>query len=93
LQSIPRSKSVVQSLILLCTWPFPTSSSTPDVSYMWVGTMMQISIQMGLNRPINPQDLTKFRIKLNDKEVAERVRTWAAYNVVAQRYDLRYLSF
>lgn len=69
------------------------TSSTADVSYMWTGTMMQISIQMGLNRPMNPQDFTKFRIKLNDKEIAERVRTWAACNIVAQRYDIGYLLF
>ncbi|KAF2194882.1 hypothetical protein K469DRAFT_546774 [Zopfia rhizophila CBS 207.26] len=84
LQSIPHSKHVVQSLALLCLWPFPTSSSTADVSYMWAGTMMQISIQMGLHRPMNPQDFTKYRIQLNDSEVAERVRTWAACNIVAQ---------
>ncbi|KAF2466295.1 uncharacterized protein BDR25DRAFT_268728 [Lindgomyces ingoldianus] len=84
LQSIPHSKSVVQSLALLCTWPFPTSSSTLDVSYMWTGTMMQISIQMGLNRPLNPQDFAKFRVQLNDSEISERVRTWAGCNIVAQ---------
>lgn len=93
LQSIPRSKSVVQSLILrvhgrslrvVALWMWATCGLV-----QW----MQISIQMGLNRPMNPQDFTKFRIKLNDKEVAERVRTWAACKVVAQRYDIRYLSF
>jgi len=55
--------------------------------------MMQISIQMGLNWPINPQNFTKFRIELNGKEVAERVRTWAKCNIVAQRYDIRTYYF
>jgi len=86
LQAVPHSKSVVQSLLLLCTWPFPTSSSTSDVTYMWAGMIMQISIQMGLHRPMNAQDFTKFRIRLTDQDVVERITTWAACNIVVLRY-------
>ncbi|OCK94901.1 uncharacterized protein K441DRAFT_686946 [Cenococcum geophilum 1.58] len=41
---------------------------------------------------MNSQDFTKFHIKLNDKEVAERVRIWAACNVVAQRLQVTQLD-
>ncbi|KAF2727284.1 hypothetical protein EJ04DRAFT_451641 [Polyplosphaeria fusca] len=88
LQSVPHSQHVVQSLALLCTWPFPTSSSTSDVSYLWAGSMMNISIQMGLHRPTNPQDFTKHRVQLSDAEISERVRTWAACNIVAQSVSI-----
>ncbi|KAF2120216.1 hypothetical protein BDV96DRAFT_486361 [Lophiotrema nucula] len=84
LQSVPHSQKVVQSLALLCTWPFPTSSSTSDVSYIWAGAMMNISIQMGLHRPTNPEDFTKYRMRLTESEISERVRTWAACNIAAQ---------
>ena len=86
LQAIPHTLGVIQSLILLCAWPFPTSSSTTDPTYMLTGMIMQLSIQMGLHRPRNPEDFTKFRIKLTPQDITDRRRTWIASNIVAQRY-------
>lgn len=85
LQGVPLSKYAVQALALLCTWPFPVSSSTADVSYMWSGLMVQIGMQMGLHRPFNTQDFTRNPVQLDESEVYETVRTWAACNIVAQR--------
>ncbi|ORY05917.1 hypothetical protein BCR34DRAFT_604371 [Clohesyomyces aquaticus] len=84
LQYVPHSKHVVQSLMLFCTWPFPTSSNTTDVSYMWMGTMMQIAVQLGLHRPLNPDNFTKCRVRFTELEIADRLRTWAGCNIVAQ---------
>ncbi|OAP60578.1 hypothetical protein AYL99_05580 [Fonsecaea erecta] len=84
LQSIPHSLGVIQSLVLLCTWPFPTSSSTTDPTYMLSGMIIQLSIQMGLHRPRSPLDFTKFRVKLSTRDVEDRRRTWIAGNVVTQ---------
>ncbi|KIW32183.1 hypothetical protein, variant 1 [Cladophialophora immunda] len=84
LQTIPHSLGVIQSLVLLCTWPFPTSSSTTDPTYMLSGMIIQLSIQMGLHRPRSPLDFTKFRVKLSPREIEERQRAWIAGNVVTQ---------
>lgn len=82
-QVLPHSLGLIQCLVLLCTWPFPTSSTTTDPSYMYVGMMIQSAMQMGLHRPASPEDFTKYRLNLSPKQVAERRRTWVACNIVA----------
>lgn len=85
LRSIPYSHRVVQSLIILCTWPFPTSSSTADPTYMLAGMMVLVGSQMGLHRATNAQDFTKVPLNLNADEYSEWVKTWEACNIVAHR--------
>lgn len=85
LRSIPYSLAVVQSLALLCTWPFPTNSSTEDPTFMLAGMMLQLGTQMGLHRALDVQDFVKTPRKLSAYEYAEWVRTWEACNIVAQR--------
>ncbi|KAH6961924.1 hypothetical protein BKA56DRAFT_598095 [Ilyonectria sp. MPI-CAGE-AT-0026] len=84
LRSIPYSLATVQALALLCTWPFPTSSSTADPTFMLVGIMLQIGTQMGLHRALDAQDFAKVPTRLDAREYAEWVRTWEACNVVAR---------
>ncbi|EXA32082.1 hypothetical protein FOVG_16658 [Fusarium oxysporum f. sp. pisi HDV247] len=84
LRSVSYSITTVQALVLLCTWPFPTSSSTADPTFMLVGTMLQIGTQIGLHRALSAQDFSKVPIKLEALEYAEWVRTWEACNIVAQ---------
>ena len=76
---------VVKALCLLCTWPFPTSSTSSDPTFMFCGVMMQISTQIGLHRPSYAQDFSKFRMELQEDELKDRLRTWAIGNIVAQR--------
>lgn len=85
LRSIPYSLRVVQSLVILCTWPFPTSSSTADPTYMLAGIMVQMGTQMGLHRALNAEDFVKVPLHLNVYEYSEWVKTWEACNIVAQR--------
>lgn len=82
---VPQSYLVVQALCLLCTWPFPISSTSNDPTFMFSGLMMQIALQIGLHRPSHAQDFTKFRVELREEELRDRVTTWAACNAVAQR--------
>lgn len=86
LADIPQSYHVVKALCLLCTWPFPTSSTSTDPTFMLCGMMMQVSMQLGLHRPSHTQDFSKFRVELIEEELRDKVRTWAICNVVAQRY-------
>jgi hypothetical protein len=75
----------VKALCLLCTWPFPTSSTSSDPTFMFCGVMMQIAMQIGLHRPSHAQDFSKFRMEVQEDELRDRVRTWAICNIVAQR--------
>ncbi|KAK1255605.1 hypothetical protein MKX07_007864 [Trichoderma sp. CBMAI-0711] len=84
LRSIPYSLRVVQSLVIICTWPFPTSSSTADPTYMLAGMMVQMGTQMGLHRALNAEDFVKVPLHLSMYEYSEWVKTWEACNIVAQ---------
>ena len=86
LADVPQTYHVVKALCILCTWPLPISSTSTDPTFMLSGVMMQVAMQIGLHRPSHAQDFTKFRVELRAEELRDRVKTWAACNVVAQRY-------
>ncbi|KAH6964749.1 hypothetical protein EDB82DRAFT_510940 [Fusarium venenatum] len=83
LRSMSYSISTIRALCLLCTWPFPTSSSTSDPTFMLVGTMLQMSTQMGLHCAFGAQDFAKVPLKLDVSEHSEWAQTWEACNIVA----------
>lgn len=85
LAEVPQSHHVVKALCLLCTWPFSTSSTSTDPTFMLCGAMMHIALQIGLHRPSHSQDFSKFKLDLRETEVGDRVKTWATCNIVAQR--------
>ena len=85
LADVPQTYHVVKALCILCTWPLPISSTSTDPTFMLSGIMMQVAMQIGLHRPSHAQDFTKFRVELRAEELRDRVKTWAACNVVAQR--------
>lgn len=87
---VPQSHNIVKALCILCTWPFPVSSTSMDPTFMLCGLAIQISMQMGLHRPSHTSDFTKFTVKLREEELRDRVRTWAAANAVAQRVSTGY---
>lgn len=84
LADVPQSYHVVKALCVLCTWPLPVSSTSSEPTFMLSGIMMQVAMQIGLHRPSYAQDFTKFRVELREEELKDRVKTWAACNVVAQ---------
>ncbi|PYI01979.1 hypothetical protein BO78DRAFT_400916 [Aspergillus sclerotiicarbonarius CBS 121057] len=90
LADIPQSYHVVKALCLLCTWPFPTSSTSTDPTFMLCGMMIQVAMQLGLHRPSHTQDFSKFRVELIEEELRDKVRTWAVCNIVAQRVATGY---
>ncbi|KAL4880548.1 hypothetical protein BJY04DRAFT_228209 [Aspergillus karnatakaensis] len=88
IRSVSYSVQSVQSLAILCTWPFPTSSSTSDPTYTLAGTMMQLAFQMGLHCASGAQDFTKIPLNLNTGEYGEWVATWQACNIVAHSVSI-----
>ncbi|KAI9821069.1 MAG: hypothetical protein M1827_003802 [Pycnora praestabilis] len=87
---IPHVYHIVKALSLLCTWPLPVSSTSTDPTFMLSGVMMHIAMQIGLHRPSHAQDFTKFRVELRDGELRDRVKTWAACNIVCQSVGTGY---
>lgn len=54
--------------------------------------MAHTAMQIGLHKPGNAQDFSKFKIRLNQEEVEDRMNTWAACNIVMQRFVLHNLE-
>jgi transcriptional regulatory protein LEU3 len=81
----PYTMGLVQAILLISTWPFPTNSSATDQTYTLTSVAVNASIQMGLHRPINQHDFVKYRFHLSEAQVQERLSTWTACNIIANR--------
>ncbi|KAL2814543.1 hypothetical protein BDW59DRAFT_154346 [Aspergillus cavernicola] len=90
LADVPQSYHVVKALCVLCSWPFPTSSTSTDPTFMLCGMMIQVAMQLGLHRPSHTQDFSKYKMELIEEELRDKVRTWAICNIVAQRVATGY---
>jgi hypothetical protein len=75
---------VVKALCLLCTWPLPARTTVSDPTFMLCGVMMQIAMQIGLHQPTHPQDFSRQKVRLQEQDIQDRLRTWAVCNIVAQ---------
>lgn len=84
LSQVPQAYHVCKALALLCTWPLPTSSTSQEPTMMLCGIMFQLAMQYGLHRPSHAQDFSRFRVDLREEDIADRLNTWAAVNIVAQ---------
>nr|POE62812.1 transcriptional regulatory protein sef1 [Quercus suber] len=84
ISSIPQVYHVCKALALICTWPLPSASTSQEPSMMLTGIMFQLAMQYGLHRPSHAQDFSRFRVELREEDIADRLNTWAAVNIVAQ---------
>jgi transcriptional regulatory protein LEU3 len=75
---------VVKALCLLCTWPLPAERTVTDPTFMLCGVMMQIAMQIGLHQPTHPQDFSRTKLRMQQEDIHDRLRTWAVCNIVAQ---------
>ena len=73
-----------KALCLICTWPLPTKSTSTDPTYLLSGIMTHLAMQNGLHRPAHAQDFCRMRVVLNEQDQSDRLKTWAACNIVAQ---------
>lgn len=48
--------------------------------------MMQVAMQLGLHRPVQPEEFTTFRMEVRGEELKDRLQTWVICNIVAQKY-------
>ncbi|KAL2866019.1 transcription factor domain-containing protein [Aspergillus lucknowensis] len=88
--SVPQDYRIVKGLCLLCTWPLPTTSQRTDATFMLCGLMMQISMQLGLHRPVQAEEFTTFRMEGQGEAVKDRLQTWVICNIVAQNVATGY---
>lgn len=88
--AVPGNYHVVKALCLLCTWPLPVSSTSMDPTIFMCGLMMNIAMQIGLHRPSHAEDFSRSHIHLQEDDIRDRLKTWAACNIVAQSISTGY---
>ncbi|TVY65581.1 Regulatory protein LEU3 [Lachnellula suecica] len=87
--------ALVQSIILISIWPFPTDSTYKDTLITLSSIALSAAMQIGLHRPMNTSDfqrrLTQWKkTSIDEKECKERTATWAAANIVSQTVNSTY---
>lgn len=73
----PRSTHIVQSLLILATWPLPNKKVLDDSSYRFSGLAKNLGLQLGLHRGKFMSEFTRTQVSLPDAE-KWRTRTWLA---------------
>lgn len=73
----PRSTHIVQSLLILATWPLPNKKVLDDSSYRFSGLAKNLGLQLGLHRGKFMSEFTRTQVSLKDAE-KWRTRTWLA---------------
>lgn len=85
LQSVTQNYHDVKALCILCTWPFPKSSSSNDPTFLITGMLMSLAMQVGLHKSRHAQDFSKSGLNLRQQDFEDRYATWVACNIVTQR--------
>lgn len=84
--ALPHTPFVVKAIVLICTWPFPTTSMWTDASFMLIAAGKSAAMQMGLHRPEDIQDFSRVERLISPKGVQDAVIIWACCYIAAQRY-------
>ena len=80
----PYSLLSIQAMILICMWPFPTSSQFTDISFMLAGILKNAAMNTGLHRPEILQDFSRVKCRLGQRELQEAVKVWAGVYIAAE---------
>ncbi|MCJ1390034.1 hypothetical protein MMC18_002892 [Xylographa bjoerkii] len=82
--SLPHSIGLIQAILLVCNWPFPTSVLSMDPSFILISHARSAAMQMGVHRPENMQDYLRTKRRLSAREITEAVKIWCAIYITAQ---------
>lgn len=81
----PHSLHTVQALVLLCEWPFPTWSLWQEPTPLWIAMATSMAQSLGLPHLDSAGEFVRVRSTPDWVVQEERLQTWAACVVVAQK--------
>lgn len=82
----PHTLELVQSIVLICMWPFPTSSLTTDSTITLATLAHSIALQLGFHRPDVISDFSRTHRRLSQAENSDCLKTWSACYIALHRY-------
>ena len=80
----PRGRTV-QGLGLLATWPFPTDTSSKDMTFTISAALVHIAVRVGLHMPRSIQDFHRTKVELSERKMIMRSEAWIYCLLVYQR--------
>ena len=80
----PRGRTVL-GLALLVTWPFPTDTSSKDITFTLSAALVHLAIRVGLHMPQAVQDFYRTKIELNERKLVIRSEIWICALLTYQR--------
>lgn len=84
--------TTIQSLLLLCTWPFPTCSLLLENTPVWGDIALSMATQLGLYQPDQPGYFSRLNCISTEPLRTEKIRTWLACTIVAHNNAAGYGS-
>ncbi|KAL7911460.1 hypothetical protein GGI35DRAFT_442855 [Trichoderma velutinum] len=84
--------TTIQSLLLLCTWPFPTCSLLLESTPVWGDIALSMATQLGLYQPDQPGYFSRLNCISTISLQTEKLRTWLACTIVAHNNAAGYGS-
>ncbi|RAO72765.1 uncharacterized protein BHQ10_008777 [Talaromyces amestolkiae] len=81
-----RSCSDVLAWTVICV----SSRRCPYESGLLVSLSAPFTMQLGLHRPVQPEEFTTFRMEVRGEELKDRLQTWVLCNLVAQNVATGY---
>lgn len=83
----------IQALILLCAWPTHLETLGNDITPVLAGTMLQLSMIVGLHVYGVGQDFSRTKFKMDPIQRDHRTRLWALSLTIFQRYSLLWFQY
>ncbi|KAL7913903.1 hypothetical protein GGI35DRAFT_438906 [Trichoderma velutinum] len=80
----PHTGLDLKAMVLICLWPFPTSSMSTDMSYFVASTVKTSAMHVGVHKPFNMEDFSRVKVNLHLDELKDALATWAACFVAAE---------
>lgn len=77
--------SVIQSLLILCTWRLPTNSMYKDMTHVLCGAAVHLATQIGLHVTGVGQDFARTPLKTDQEQKILRAKLWMQCVIVSIR--------
>ncbi|OQV02774.1 Fungal Zn2-Cys6 binuclear cluster domain-containing protein [Cladophialophora immunda] len=81
---VPHSRLELKAMILLCLWPFPTSSMSTDPSYILASVAKTSAMHIGLHKPYFVQDFSRVKFRFSPEELRDALLVWSACFIAAE---------
>lgn len=82
----PLPRLELKAMILICLWPFPTSSMSEDQSYILASATKASATHIGLHKPHIVEDFSRARFRLSPEELYDALMMWSACFIAAEWY-------